>query len=66
MFPPCLNKLYQKHTALLSTLENRLSHWKYQGMLGDIFARLTSADGVSVEGYVIYIPKNIRITMIRK
>ncbi len=40
MFPPCLTRMYEHHCAFLQRLEERLTNWKWQGLLGDVLQRV--------------------------
>ena len=48
MFPPCLWHIYEQHCVFLQRLEERLSNWRWQGVLGDVFARFFDSNNVSL------------------
>ncbi|XP_016385288.1 uncharacterized protein LOC107721667 [Sinocyclocheilus rhinocerous] len=54
-FPPSLRFLIQQHLELLHLLQERVlkSHW--QGIMGDVFLRLTSKDSDFLDHYVSYL-----------
>ncbi|TRY94094.1 hypothetical protein DNTS_027323 [Danionella cerebrum] len=54
-FPPCLRFLIQQHLELLHLLQERVlkSHW--QGIMGDVFLRLTSKESDFLDQYVSYL-----------
>ncbi|XP_041131631.1 uncharacterized protein LOC121329822 isoform X1 [Polyodon spathula] len=55
-FPACVQQLSQRHLLLRNTLEERVFSWKWQGMLGDVFAQLTSQDdGDFLDSYLTYV-----------
>ncbi|XP_033109043.1 rho guanine nucleotide exchange factor 33-like [Anneissia japonica] len=56
MFPNELASLLQIHKSLLASLHSRLNTWKWQGMMGDILARITDTYNVNtLEVYTSYI-----------
>lgn len=54
-FPPSLRFLIQQHLELLHLLQERVlkSHW--QGIMGDVFLRLTSKESDFLDHYVSYL-----------
>ncbi|XP_056120313.1 rho guanine nucleotide exchange factor 33 isoform X1 [Rhinichthys klamathensis goyatoka] len=54
-FPPSLRFLIQQHLELLHVLQERVlkSHW--QGIMGDVFLRLTSKESDFLDHYVSYL-----------
>ncbi|XP_062863551.1 rho guanine nucleotide exchange factor 33 isoform X2 [Trichomycterus rosablanca] len=54
-FPSSLRFLIQQHLELLQLLQDRVlrSHW--QGIMGDVFLRLTSKENDFLENYVSYL-----------
>ncbi|XP_071963852.1 uncharacterized protein [Antedon mediterranea] len=63
MFPTELASLLQKHKSLLMSLQSRLNTWKWQGMMGDILARITdtyNADTLDVyTSYIANFPRSL-------
>ncbi|XP_046710987.1 rho guanine nucleotide exchange factor 33 isoform X1 [Silurus meridionalis] len=55
LFPSSLRFLIQQHLELLHLLQERVlkSHW--QGIMGDLFLRLTSKEGDFLHNYVSYL-----------
>ncbi|XP_041122667.1 uncharacterized protein LOC121324637 [Polyodon spathula] len=54
-FRACVQQLSQRHLLLRNTLEERVFSWKWQGMLGDMFAQLTSQDDDDfLDSYLTY------------
>ncbi|XP_046559861.1 rho guanine nucleotide exchange factor 33-like [Haliotis rubra] len=41
LLPPSLQQLYDEHCHILHILEDRLQHWSWGGMVGDVFAKMT-------------------------
>ncbi|XP_067680935.1 serine-rich adhesin for platelets-like isoform X2 [Haliotis asinina] len=41
LLPPSLQQLYDEHCQILHILEDRLQHWTWGGMVGDVFAKMT-------------------------
>ncbi|KAJ8377612.1 hypothetical protein AAFF_G00255700 [Aldrovandia affinis] len=55
LFPSALRFLIQQHLELLHTLQERVLHCQWQGMLGDVFLRMTSKESDFLELYVAYL-----------
>uniref|UniRef100_W5KUV6 Rho guanine nucleotide exchange factor (GEF) 33 n=1 Tax=Astyanax mexicanus TaxID=7994 RepID=W5KUV6_ASTMX len=55
LFPSCLRFLIQQHLELLHLLQERVlkSHW--QGIMGDVFLRLTSKESDFLDHYISYL-----------
>ena len=47
LFPSPLGELCEQHCQMLHSLQDRLVHWSYTGVVGDVFARLTDSNSVS-------------------
>lgn len=47
LFPPYIPHLYEQHCVLLRNMEERMVRWKWNNMIGDIFAKLTDSQEVS-------------------
>ncbi|RXN29791.1 rho guanine nucleotide exchange factor 33-like protein [Labeo rohita] len=63
-FPPSLRFLIQQHLELLHLLQERVlkSHW--QGIMGDVFLRLTNKESDFLDHYVSYLrdlPECLRV-----
>lgn len=57
LFPTSLRFLIQQHLELLHTLQERVLKFQWQGIMGDVFMRLTSKEVFSVYGlYMILTP----------
>ncbi|XP_064602035.1 uncharacterized protein LOC135467989 [Liolophura sinensis] len=41
IFPPYLTQMYAQHCSILRKLEDRVLNWRWNGIVGDIFAKLT-------------------------
>ncbi|XP_057703324.1 rho guanine nucleotide exchange factor 33 isoform X2 [Corythoichthys intestinalis] len=54
-FPSCLRFLIQQHLDLLHSLQDRVLRCQWQGIMGDIFMRLTSKESDFLELYVSYL-----------
>ena len=46
MFPPSLSRIYEHHCDFLRKMEDRLANWKWQCVLGDVFARFIESTQV--------------------
>ncbi len=49
MFPPCLTRMYEHHCTFLQRLEERLTNWKWQGLLGDVLQRVFDPTQVNIQ-----------------
>ncbi|XP_022054184.2 rho guanine nucleotide exchange factor 33 [Acanthochromis polyacanthus] len=54
-FPSCLRFLIQQHLDLLHTLQERVLKCQWQGIMGDVFMRLTSKESDFLDFYVSYL-----------
>ncbi|XP_069462802.1 rho guanine nucleotide exchange factor 33 [Ambystoma mexicanum] len=54
-FPNSLRHLTQLHLDLLHTLQERVLKWSRQGILGDIFLKLTNDENNFLDYYVAYL-----------
>ncbi|KAK3576775.1 hypothetical protein CHS0354_014589 [Potamilus streckersoni] len=53
VFPPYMPQLYEQHCIMLHKLEDRLAKWKWNGIVGDVFAKLTDSQD-SDSGIALY------------
>ena len=56
MFPQCLWRIYGHHCLFLQKLENRLANWKWQCVLGDIFAQFVDDAQVNAQCQTVQNP----------
>ncbi|XP_068728544.1 uncharacterized protein [Montipora capricornis] len=65
LFPEELGQILESHTLFMKDLEARLQNWKFQGIVGDIFTKLSSSYHVDVlriySNYVNNFPKAIGV-----
>ncbi|XP_052001148.1 rho guanine nucleotide exchange factor 33 [Xyrauchen texanus] len=54
-FPPSLRFLIQQHLELLHLLQERVLKSQWQGIMGDVFLRLTTKESDFLEHYVSYL-----------
>ncbi|XP_051578585.1 rho guanine nucleotide exchange factor 33 [Myxocyprinus asiaticus] len=54
-FPPSLRFLIQQHLELLHLLQERVLKSQWQGIMGDVFLRLTSKESDFLDHYVSYL-----------
>ncbi|KGL77566.1 Rho guanine nucleotide exchange factor 33, partial [Tinamus guttatus] len=54
-FPNSLRYLVQQHVDLLHALQERVLSWPRQGILGDIFLKLTNDENNGLDYYVAYL-----------
>ncbi|XP_014010432.1 rho guanine nucleotide exchange factor 33 isoform X3 [Salmo salar] len=54
-FPSSLRFLIQQHLELLHTLQERVLKCQWQGIMGDVFMRLTSKESDFLDFYVSYL-----------
>ncbi|XP_066479723.1 rho guanine nucleotide exchange factor 33 [Tiliqua scincoides] len=54
-FPNSLRYLAQQHVDLLHALQERVLSWPQQGILGDIFLKLTNDENIFLDYYVAYL-----------
>ncbi|KAK9412148.1 rho guanine nucleotide exchange factor 33 [Crotalus adamanteus] len=54
-FPNSLRYLVQQHAELLHALQERVLSWPQQGILGDIFLRLTNDENNFLDYYIAYL-----------
>ncbi|XP_068009131.1 rho guanine nucleotide exchange factor 33 [Melanerpes formicivorus] len=54
-FPTSLRYLVQQHVDLLHALQERVLSWPRQGILGDIFLKLTNDENNFLDCYVAYL-----------
>ncbi|KAJ8393204.1 hypothetical protein AAFF_G00062760 [Aldrovandia affinis] len=54
-FPSSLRFLIQQHLELLHTLQERVLKCQWQGIMGDVFMRLTSKESDFLDYYVAYL-----------
>ncbi|XP_034068790.1 LOW QUALITY PROTEIN: rho guanine nucleotide exchange factor 33 [Gymnodraco acuticeps] len=54
-FPSTLRFLIQQHLELLHTLQERVLKCQWQGIMGDVFMRLTSKESDFLDFYVSYL-----------
>uniref|UniRef100_A0A8C4ET44 Rho guanine nucleotide exchange factor (GEF) 33 n=1 Tax=Dicentrarchus labrax TaxID=13489 RepID=A0A8C4ET44_DICLA len=54
-FPSSLRFLIQQHLELLHTLQERVLKSQWQGLMGDVFMRLTSKESDFLDFYVSYL-----------
>ncbi|XP_068184361.1 rho guanine nucleotide exchange factor 33 isoform X2 [Antennarius striatus] len=54
-FPSSLRFLIQQHLELLHTLQERVLKCQWQGIVGDVFMRLTSTENEFLDFYVSYL-----------
>nr|XP_046207893.1 rho guanine nucleotide exchange factor 33-like [Oncorhynchus gorbuscha] len=54
-FPSSLRFLIQQHLELLHTLQERVLKRQWQGIMGDVFMRLTSKENDFLDFYVTYL-----------
>ncbi|XP_071163476.1 uncharacterized protein [Mytilus edulis] len=52
MFPPVIPHIYEQHCIMLRKMEERLLKWKYSGIMGDLYVRLT--DPQNIDGLALY------------
>lgn len=50
IFPPYIPHLYEQHCLLLRKMEERMLNWRYSGVIGDVFVKLTDSPEVSKNG----------------
>uniref|UniRef100_A0A670YAD1 Rho guanine nucleotide exchange factor 33 n=1 Tax=Pseudonaja textilis TaxID=8673 RepID=A0A670YAD1_PSETE len=55
LFPNSLRYLVQQHVELLHALQERVLSWPQQGILGDIFLRLTNDENSFLDYYIAYL-----------
>lgn len=56
LFPAYIPLIYEQHCIMLRKLEERMRKWKFSGVIGDVFAKLTdSQDGDGLLLYQAYI-----------
>ncbi|XP_044070879.1 rho guanine nucleotide exchange factor 33 isoform X2 [Siniperca chuatsi] len=55
LFPSSLRFLIQQHLELLHTLQERVLKSQWQGIMGDVFMRLTSKESDFLDFYVSYL-----------
>ncbi|CAH2252975.1 rho guanine nucleotide exchange factor 33 [Pelobates cultripes] len=63
-FPSSLRNLIQHHLDLLHILQERVLKWSRQGILGDIFLKLTNDENTFLDYYVAYLkdlPESISV-----
>ena len=48
LFPAYIPLIYEQHCIMLRKLEERMRKWKFSGVVGDIFAKLTDSQDVRV------------------
>uniref|UniRef100_A0A8C5PKR6 Rho guanine nucleotide exchange factor 33 n=1 Tax=Leptobrachium leishanense TaxID=445787 RepID=A0A8C5PKR6_9ANUR len=63
-FPSSLRNLIQHHLDLLHILQERVLKWSRQGILGDIFLKLTNDENNFLDYYVAYLkdlPESISV-----
>lgn len=49
IFPSVISHIYEQHCIMLRKMEERLLKWKYSGIMGDLYVRLTDPQNVRVE-----------------
>ncbi|XP_023651965.2 rho guanine nucleotide exchange factor 33 isoform X2 [Paramormyrops kingsleyae] len=54
-FPSSLRFLIQQHLELLHVLQERVLRCQWQGIMGDVFMRLTSTESDFLDSYVAYL-----------
>ncbi|XP_008427060.1 rho guanine nucleotide exchange factor 33 isoform X2 [Poecilia reticulata] len=54
-FPSSLRFLIQQHLELLHTLQERVLRCQWQGIMGDVFMRLTSKESDFLDFYISYL-----------
>ncbi|XP_070578417.1 rho guanine nucleotide exchange factor 33-like isoform X2 [Ptychodera flava] len=63
IFPAYLSVFYQRHQVILKQIEERVHNRKYEGMLGDVFARLADPSSSDLlqcySNYVTDFPNSI-------
>jgi len=62
LFPSHLSEIKTSHTWFMKELEDRMHHDDWRGIIGDIFAKMTSASANLLEIYTCYVnafPKSI-------
>ncbi|KAM6460964.1 rho guanine nucleotide exchange factor 33 isoform 6-T6 [Liasis olivaceus] len=55
LFPNSLRYLVQQHVDLLHALQERVLSWPQQGILGDIFLKLTNDENNFLDYYIAYL-----------
>ncbi|KAK9541166.1 hypothetical protein VZT92_001231 [Zoarces viviparus] len=55
LFPSALRFLIQQHLDLLHTLQERVLKSQWQGIMGDVFIRLTSKESDFLDFYISYL-----------
>ncbi|KAL8590350.1 hypothetical protein ACOMHN_006466 [Nucella lapillus] len=55
LFPSPLGELYQHHSHLLQSLQDRLAHASYASAVGDVFARMTDTNSNLLGLYQEYV-----------
>lgn len=55
MFPKQLLAMKNGHEKFMNELDERLNNWKWQGVLGDIFAKLGNSYHVCVKACFVYV-----------
>ena len=48
LFPAYIPLIYEQHCIMLRKLEERMRKWKFSGVIGDIFAKLTDSQDVNI------------------
>jgi len=65
LFPEELEQILKSHTLFMKDLEERLQNWKLQGIVGDIFTKLSGSYHIDVlriySNYVNNFPKAIGV-----
>ena len=52
IFPSVISHIYEQHCIMLRKMEERLLKWKYSGIMGDLYVRLT--DPQNIDGLILY------------
>nr|KAG5712903.1 hypothetical protein BaRGS_007500 [Batillaria attramentaria] len=55
LFPSPLSELCEQHSQMLHSLQDRLVHWCYAGVVGDVFARMTDSNSNLLGLYQEYV-----------
>ena len=55
LFPSHLQDIKESHSLFMSDLEERMNNEDWRGIIGDIFAKMTSASVNLLEMYTLYV-----------
>lgn len=55
LFPSYIPHLYEQHCILLRKMEERVKKWKTNGVIGDVFAKFTESQDVSLNLFLFLV-----------